>query len=345
MRTIFSTVRAPQLPALTVGSLAITATCRPAIVPSPVMTPSAGSSSARTLAKRPSSTNDPASSSRSSRSRAVSLCCSRSLGRYRVPPLSAASGSLRYRSLIAPRGRRPAPSADIWAPRGPIRLSASALLARAYPNALVAVLGASYGWDHLDAQISRRLHQSPPLELRLAFFEERQHAFLCVLGHRHPEQLLAQVLERGSEVHVLLLVESISSEPHHERRLLRELLGDLVDRCVQQLARDHPVHESHRLHLRRGPAIAQHHHLEQHLAREASGQYGLDHHRPDADLDLRRGEGRGVGGDQDVARAGDAHSAGERRAVDAADDRFPETRHQQEEVDKRPPGPFRLPPA
>src|SRR5579859_1819656 len=100
MRTIFSTVRAPQLPAFTVGSLAITATWRPSIVPSPVTTPAAGSSSASTLANRPSSTNEPASRRRSSRSRAVSLCCSRSLGRYRVPPLRAFSRSSRWRGLL-----------------------------------------------------------------------------------------------------------------------------------------------------------------------------------------------------------------------------------------------------
>ncbi len=58
-RTIFSTVRAPHEPALTVGSLAMTHTGRPSMRPVPVTTPSAGRSSARALASRPSSTNDP----------------------------------------------------------------------------------------------------------------------------------------------------------------------------------------------------------------------------------------------------------------------------------------------
>ena len=40
---IFSTVLGPHEPALTVGSLAITETGRPAIVPEPVTTPSAPS--------------------------------------------------------------------------------------------------------------------------------------------------------------------------------------------------------------------------------------------------------------------------------------------------------------
>ena len=73
MRMIFSTVRAPQDPALTVESLAISATGRPSTVAVPVTTPSAGRSPATTLAKVPSSTNEPSSTSRRTRSRANSL--------------------------------------------------------------------------------------------------------------------------------------------------------------------------------------------------------------------------------------------------------------------------------
>ena len=72
-RMIFSTVRAPQDPALTVESLAIRATGRPSIVAAPVTTPSAGRSPAVTLANTPSSTNEPSSTSRRTRSRANSL--------------------------------------------------------------------------------------------------------------------------------------------------------------------------------------------------------------------------------------------------------------------------------
>jgi hypothetical protein len=73
IRTIFSTVRAPQEPALTVESLAMSATGRPPIVAVPVTTPSAGRSPASALAYAPSSTNDPASTSSRIRSRANSL--------------------------------------------------------------------------------------------------------------------------------------------------------------------------------------------------------------------------------------------------------------------------------
>ena len=73
IRMIFSTVRAPQEPALTVESFAISATGRPPTVAVPVITPSAGSPSARTLAKAPSSVKLPSSTSRAIRSRANSL--------------------------------------------------------------------------------------------------------------------------------------------------------------------------------------------------------------------------------------------------------------------------------
>ncbi len=73
IRMIFSTVRAPQEPALTVESLAIRQTGRPSIRAVPVTTPSAGSPSASALAYRPSSTKESASTSSAIRSRANSL--------------------------------------------------------------------------------------------------------------------------------------------------------------------------------------------------------------------------------------------------------------------------------
>src|SRR3954462_3301164 len=92
MRMIFSTVLGPHEPALTVGSLAITATGRPPIVPLPVTTPSAPRPSSCQLASRASSTNEPSSSSRATRSRTGSLPCSAAFARWRSgPPASARS--------------------------------------------------------------------------------------------------------------------------------------------------------------------------------------------------------------------------------------------------------------
>ena len=73
IRMIFSTVRAPQEPALTVESFAISATGRPPTVAVPVITPSAGRPSASTLAKAPSSVKLPSSMSSAIRSRANNL--------------------------------------------------------------------------------------------------------------------------------------------------------------------------------------------------------------------------------------------------------------------------------
>ena len=73
IRMIFSTVRAPQEPALTVESLAIRQTGRPSMRACPVITPSAGRSPASALASRPSSTNESLSTSSRTRSRANSL--------------------------------------------------------------------------------------------------------------------------------------------------------------------------------------------------------------------------------------------------------------------------------
>ena len=89
IRMIFSTVRAPQEPALTVESLAISATGRPSTVAVPVITPSAGRPSASTLANAPSSVKLPASASSSTRSLANSLPLAAAASWYRwAPPRS-----------------------------------------------------------------------------------------------------------------------------------------------------------------------------------------------------------------------------------------------------------------
>ena len=77
-----------------VESLAISATVRPSTRPRPVITPSAGSSGSSALAKRPSSTKEPSSSSSRIRSRAKSLPVSAFLAWY----LGAPPCSMRLRS-------------------------------------------------------------------------------------------------------------------------------------------------------------------------------------------------------------------------------------------------------
>src|ERR1022692_37 len=93
MRTIFSTVRGPQDPALTVGSFAITAHVLPCMRPIPVTTPSAASSGSSVPASSPSSTKSlPESKRRLIRSRTGSLFWVASLSRWRCgPPARALS--------------------------------------------------------------------------------------------------------------------------------------------------------------------------------------------------------------------------------------------------------------
>src|SRR5437868_3676002 len=61
-------------------------------------------------------------------------------------------------------------------------------------NALAPVLVASYGCDHLDAQISRRPHQSLPLEVGFALLEEGLDALTGVLCLRDQQELAVQVM-------------------------------------------------------------------------------------------------------------------------------------------------------
>jgi hypothetical protein len=97
IRMIFSTVRAPHEPALTVESLAMTQTGRPSTVAAPVTTPSAGRPSASALAYAPSSTKEPSSVSRRIRSRANSLPLPALAAWY----FSAPPASMRARSAAS----------------------------------------------------------------------------------------------------------------------------------------------------------------------------------------------------------------------------------------------------
>src|SRR3954471_8138455 len=101
MRMIFSTVFGPHDPALTVGSLAMTLTGRPPIVPLPVTTPSAPRPSSCQLASSASSTNEPSSSSRATRSRTGSFPCSAALARWRSGPPDSARSKAVSRCFVS----------------------------------------------------------------------------------------------------------------------------------------------------------------------------------------------------------------------------------------------------
>ena len=106
MRRIFSTVFGPHEPALTVGSLAISATGRPPTSAMPVTTPSAPRPSWSQLASSASSANDSGSTSRATRSRTGILPWSGSL----LAVLLRAAGERAVERLVE-------------APGGPVRRS------------------------------------------------------------------------------------------------------------------------------------------------------------------------------------------------------------------------------
>lgn len=97
---LFSQVKAPQEPAFTVKSWAMTATGRPSIAPTPVTTPSADSPLARMLASRPSSTKLPGSSRMASRSRTGSFVGHREPSPPAVATAVASSRSIKSYSRV-----------------------------------------------------------------------------------------------------------------------------------------------------------------------------------------------------------------------------------------------------
>src|SRR3954447_5009635 len=108
MRRIFSTVFGPQEPALTAGSLAISAIGRPPTVPIPVTTPSAPRPSCSQFASRLSSARESWSRSRATRSRTGSFSCSATFLRCRSgPPSSAASRAALMSLTTAPEPSGP----------------------------------------------------------------------------------------------------------------------------------------------------------------------------------------------------------------------------------------------
>ena len=121
IRMIFSTVRAPQDPALTVESFAISATGWPSMVAVPVATPSAGNPSARALAYRPSSVKLPSSTRAAIRPLAKSLPRAAAVSWYlAAPPRSMVSRSsaksvMEQSSWYGARGRpRQGPADDAF---------------------------------------------------------------------------------------------------------------------------------------------------------------------------------------------------------------------------------------
>src|ERR1700722_1765147 len=158
MRRIFSTVLGPHEPALTVGSLAISATVRPPIRPSPVTTPSAPRPSSCQLASSASSANESASSRRATRSRTGSLPCSRAFSRWRSGPPARARSVAPGRALTTDRSSR---RQDTHATGPSPPLSAGPAVPLTPPPAREAAFVASLQTRFDDLEVRARAEQRP----------------------------------------------------------------------------------------------------------------------------------------------------------------------------------------
>src|SRR6476659_2628353 len=175
---------------------------RPSTSPQPVITPSAGASlpSIERCEKwgppwMPISTKVPSSTSRSIRSRAVSLPRSCCLAIFSSPPPSFAFA----------------------------RRSCSC----AVRSASGAVPGSRFG-DFSSVAIS----VSASFPLRVAFLEEGGDPLDDVLGREGERELGAEELERVVERHVLLAIHRVVAKPHQHRALRGQLARPLGHRGV-----------------------------------------------------------------------------------------------------------------
>src|SRR5882672_9135683 len=121
------------------------------------------------------------------------------------------------------------------------------------------------------------MSSAPPV-LRRALLEKRLPALCRILCERHKRDQGEEVLERSSEIHVLLRVKRVASQPHDRSRLLSQALSQTGCLLIQAVGRHDAVDEPVLLELSGRPSIPHHHH--QHLARKVSAEDSLDHHRP-----------------------------------------------------------------
>ena len=278
---------------------------RPSTSPQPVMTPSAGAStpSIARWAKcgrpwMPSSTKVPSSTSRSIRSRAVSLPRSCCLAIFSSPPPSFAFS-------------RRSCSCSVSSPSG-------AVPGRRFFSPAPARCSPSYRPFHCGSRFSK--NAVTPSTMSSVREGERE--------------LRAQELERVVERHVLLAVHRVVAEPHQHRALRGELARPLGDRGVELLGRHDLVGEPVLDRLLGAQPLAQQHHLVDLLARDVAVDDRHDHVGEGADVDLRRAEGRPLLGDHQVAGEGEPHPAGQHVAVGGAERGLAEPRHQPEELEE-----------
>ena len=278
---------------------------RPSTSPQPVTTPSAGASlpSIARWAKCgrpwiPISTKVPSSTSRSIRSRAVSLPRSCCLAIFSSPPPSLAFS-------------RRSCSCSVRSPSGAVP-----------------------GKQVLRCSSARCCHSYRPFHCGSRFSKNAVTPSTMSSVREGERELRAQVVERVVDRHVLLAVHRVVAEPHQHRALRGELAGPLGDRGVELARRHDLVGEPVLDRLLGAQPLAQQHHLVDLLARDVAVDDRHDHVGEGADVDLRRAEGRALFGDQQVAGEGQAHPPRQHVTVGGAERGLAEPRHQPEELEE-----------
>src|SRR5215211_6054619 len=306
---------------------------RPSTSPQPVITPSAGAS-LRSIARceewgpawMPSSTNVPGSTSRSIRSRAVSLPRSCWSAIFSLPPPSFAFSRRACRSSTSPFMPVFSPCS---VPEGASGASASAPTSLTFSASAAASLTFLASSPLVSSLLAISLSALP---FRLALLEEGPCALEDVLGRERQGELGSQVLERVVESHVVLPVHGVVAEPHQHRALRRELLRPLPDRIIEFALRDDLVGEPVAHRVGRREPLAEKDHLVDLLAGDVAVDDRHDHVGEGADVDLRGPEVGALLRDHEVAGEGQSHAARHHVSVRCAQRGLAEPGHEPEEL-------------
>ena len=171
------------------------------------------------------------------------------------------------------------------------------------------------------------LHHGQPLR-RLAplpdwrpLAHEGHHALRSILGQRRQRELVAQILQRPIERHLLHGIECLAPEPHDRRREARNLAGQRRNLRIERLGRYRPVHQPQRRRLLRRNLVARVHQLQRPLATHVPRNQRHDHHREEPNLDLRRSKMCLLRRHRQITGRHEAKPASQRGPMHPCDDR------------------------
>ncbi|CAN91945.1 hypothetical protein predicted by Glimmer/Critica [Sorangium cellulosum So ce56] len=182
---------------------------------------------------------------------------------------------------------------------------------------------------HLSLRAPARLLARPA---GLSLLQKGQEPFPRVVRREAAGEPLAQERQRRLEVEIVLRRERLEAEAHRDRALRGDGGGHLVDRGVERVRLDHLVEESALRGLVGVEALPEEHHLQQLAPAHVPLEHRHDHHREQADVDLRRPELGAAGADREVRRRDEPEPAAQRVAVHPRHNRLARVREGEQEV-------------